>query len=101
MSQNQRKNESLVEASILIGERLKEARLQKGLTLTKVAEKMGSHRPIINRDETGLHILDLSRIFKYAEVLEVDVRWLLEPLDDFQLGIWFEGFVLKAMIDKP
>jgi repressor LexA len=68
-----------------IGERIKEARIKKGLSQTELAEKLGyKSRSSINKIEVGGRDIPRSQIVKIAEILDVTPSYLMgweEPAD--------------------
>lgn len=62
----------------IIGRRVKEARIAKGLTQDEVAEKMGyTSRTTINKIEMGINGIPNSKLPLLAEILNVDISYLL------------------------
>lgn len=59
------------------GERLKNARKQKGLTQTELAEKLGITQKSYQRMETGNHDLKMSTIYQLCKTLEISSDWLI------------------------
>lgn len=60
-----------------IGARLAALRRQRGLTQTEIAEAIGLTQPTINRIEYGKSPLNAEAMPALAQVLSVDVTWLL------------------------
>lgn len=66
-----------------IGERIKEARIKKGLSQTELAEKLGyKSRSSINKIEVGGRDIPRSQIVKIAEILDVTPSYLMGWEDD-------------------
>ena len=65
-----------------IGNNLKNARLQKGLTQKEVAEKMGILQPAYARYESGRFQLNYEQVQVLCEILEItpDVLWGYEEI---------------------
>lgn len=62
----------------IIGRRVREARIAKGLTQDEVAEKMGyTSRTTINKIEMGINGIPNSKLPLLAEILNVDISYLL------------------------
>ena len=62
----------------IIGRRVREARIAKGLTQDEVAEKMGyTSRTTINKIEMGINGVPNSKLSLLAEILNVDISYLL------------------------
>ena len=62
----------------IIGRRVREARIAKGLTQDEVAEKMGyTSRTTINKIEMGINGIPNSKLSLLAEILNVDISYLL------------------------
>lgn len=66
----------------LIGERLREARIRRGLTQAEVAEKLGVTRSVIARYESGINDPPSENISKLAEILGVSADYLLGRTDN-------------------
>lgn len=64
-----------------LGERLRTARLDAGLTLAQVATRLRSHRPIIGRTERGAHIPRLDTLIAHACVVGLPLRTVCEIID--------------------
>ena len=73
-----------------IGERIKRARDLTRLSQTDVANMFGITREAVSLWESGDSRPDQEKILKLAEILEVNVRWLLSgegPMKQDELGI--------------
>lgn len=66
----------------LIGERLREARVKRGLTQAEVAERLGVTRSVIARYESGINDPPSENISKMAEILGVSADYLLGRTHD-------------------
>ena len=67
----------------MIGDKIKNRRLQLGWTQEELADKMGDkHCSSINKIEMGINDIPQSKIAKFAEVLDVSIPYLLD-LEDF------------------
>jgi len=67
------KNELLLQ----LGERVKEIRIQKGLTQTELANKIGKDHPSINKLENGKVNPSYYFLFEVAQGLGVDIKDLI------------------------
>jgi transcriptional regulator with XRE-family HTH domain len=65
-----------------VGARLRELRQDAELTQQEVADRMGSHRPIVSRIESGKHLPSLGEVARYAAVLDLDLITVLVCIDD-------------------
>ncbi len=64
--------------NIIIGNRLKEARLEKNVTLDMVAKAVGFHKSTIQRYESGkIDNVKLPIVQTIAEYLEVNPAWIV------------------------
>jgi transcriptional regulator with XRE-family HTH domain len=70
-----------LDLQVAIGARLRELRLAAGLSQQTVAERAGSHRPIIARMERGAHVPNLEGAILIAEVCGGDWRDVTKVLD--------------------
>ena len=60
------------------GNRIRIARLRKGLTQTALAEKLGVTQGAVNSWENGLTFPKVSNLVPLAEILEIPVEELLK-----------------------
>lgn len=60
------------------GERLREIRLERGLTQEELARKAGFHRTYAGNIERGLENPTIEAVSRIAEVLDVPVKSLFE-----------------------
>lgn len=67
-----------MDKSVIAG-KIKEARLQAGLTQTQLGEKIGTKKEGVSRIESGKHEIELSTLDKIAEALNCNLRIELEP----------------------
>ncbi|MNK00383.1 anaerobic benzoate catabolism transcriptional regulator [compost metagenome] len=67
------KNELLLR----LGERVKEIRVQKGLTQTELANKIGKDHPSINKLENGKVNPSYYFLYEVAQGLGVDIKDLI------------------------
>ena len=67
----------MTDLGVLIGARLRELRLEAEMTQEQIARALRSHRPIINRIESGTHVLSLHTLYAYAKALDIDPRVVL------------------------
>jgi transcriptional regulator with XRE-family HTH domain len=65
----------------LVGQRIRELRLDAELTQQKLAQRSRTHRPIISRIEHGVHVPDLWTLAERARALELDVVTVLLGVD--------------------
>lgn len=68
----------------LVAQNLKNQRKQKGLTQSQFAEKCNySDGFIMNIESPNYHqTFSLGTLWKFAEVLDIDIRELFKPLDE-------------------
>ncbi len=66
----------------LIGERLKKARLQKGYTQEKLAEKIDVSIAYLSRIETGATHINLKRLNELCGVLDISEAYVLNGASD-------------------
>lgn len=60
----------------IIGERLKELRLKKGLTQRVVAENMGISKPIMSQYESGQRLPSVPKLIHLANYYKVSLDYL-------------------------
>jgi transcriptional regulator with XRE-family HTH domain len=68
-----------------IGERLRWAREQAGLSQGQVAKLLICHRPTISQLESGERALKANEVLRFAELYDVQSGWILEG--DNALGV--------------
>lgn len=78
-------NSDKVVISVTVNERIKERRLELGMTLEQVAEKLGVKRPTIFRYESGAINIKLSTIRKLAEALQTTPEDLMGWQEEHEL----------------
>lgn len=66
---------------MLLGERIKEARLAKGLTQKQLAEMLNATDATVNRYEKGVRSPDPETLKAIADILDVSVDYLLGKTD--------------------
>lgn len=84
----------------MIGERIKRIRLQKGISLTELAEKAGVAKSYISSIERNLQQNpSIQFLTKVANVLHVPIDALLhdDPTDESQLDSEWTNLVKEAM----
>lgn len=69
--------ERMCDALMTFGDRLRDARLQKGLTQEQLAQQIGVAKSTLTGYEKGNREPDVFKIKKILEVLEVDSDYLL------------------------
>ncbi len=57
--------------------RLKEARMQSGLSQAQAADKLGLQRPAISEIESGRRKVSAEELIQFANLYKVDTSWLL------------------------
>lgn len=66
-----------------VGERLRMAREQSGLSQGQVARMLGMHRPTISEIEAGRRRVAAEELATFARAYDVSVAWLVgEAVDD-------------------
>ncbi|RZK12937.1 MAG: XRE family transcriptional regulator [Flavobacterium sp.] len=60
-----------------IAARLKDARIQSGLSQAQAADKLNLQRPAISEIEAGKRKVSAEEIIQFAELYKVDRKWLL------------------------
>jgi transcriptional regulator with XRE-family HTH domain len=76
--------------SIAMGARLREARLDRGLTQADVARLSGSHRPIVARTELGKHLPDLTCLVRHGAAVGVGLA---------EIGAVLDGIIAAGALD--
>lgn len=66
----------------VIGARIRRRRKLLGLTLTAVAEKVGCRMQQVQKYETGANEIGAVRLYQLAEVLDVNVQYFFETLQN-------------------
>lgn len=67
----------------LIGNNLRKARIEKGLTQCKLSEISGVERSLITKMELGQHFVSLETFLKLAVALDCPIESLLEGYESF------------------
>lgn len=65
---------------IHVGKKIREARVLRGLTQTKIAERLGISFQQLQKYETGNNRVSASRLFEIAELLGVKPAYFFEGL---------------------
>lgn len=60
-----------------IGERVRKARLAKGMSQAQLAEALNISPPYVSNIETGKHIMKITTLIKLTEALGVSNDWVL------------------------
>lgn len=60
-----------------IGERVRKARLAKGMSQAQLAEALNISPPYVSNIETGKHIMKITTLIKLTEALGVSNDWIL------------------------
>jgi len=68
----------------IIGERLKKARIKKGLTQEQLAEKIDVSIAFLSRVERGSSHINLKRLNQICDILEVSEGYVLNGADSKQ-----------------
>ena len=63
--------------SAAIGERLRWAREQAGLTQTQIARLLNYHRPTISQIEAGQRVVRPDEIARFASLYGVEETWII------------------------
>ncbi|OOQ60403.1 helix-turn-helix domain-containing protein [Mucilaginibacter pedocola] len=68
-----------------VGKRIRDTRKGKGLNLHDVARLMGISVPAVSKLETGTTDINLSRLQQIADILEIDICFLLAGTENAKL----------------
>lgn len=60
-----------------VGQKLKEARLQAGLTQSEVAQKLGVAQPVYQRYEKGVYECSYEQLRTLCELFDISADYLL------------------------
>ena len=71
-------------STFLLGERLKFARSQAGLSQAQIAKLMSLHRPTISQIEAGKRKVSSEEILRFADAYDVSTVWLLEERTEIE-----------------
>lgn len=92
---------SLTEEDILIGTRMKEARIAKGLTQGGLGKIFGLSGQQIAKYESGLNRIAAKFLFKLAAVCDRSIEWFLQDLSEEDIDAYTatskSRFVNRAM----
>ena len=66
----------------IIGSRLKQARLNAGLTQQEIAEKMNLSVALISRVERGTSHINLKRLSEFCSILNISEGYILNGVSD-------------------
>ncbi len=66
----------------IIGNRIQEARLKKGLTQEELAEMVDTNQKHISRIEAGWHRSNLDTVVAIAKALQISVDYLIADFDN-------------------
>ena len=64
-----------------LGQRIKELRIERGLSQRRLAEESGVIRPTVTRHESGKHTPTIENVVAYAKSLGVKPSEILHVLD--------------------
>ena len=85
-----------------IGSRIKQVRLQKGMTQLELAEKVGyKTASAINKIETGANQLTVNKIIEFAYALNVSYSYLVGEKNAKQQRTAWDDVWRKAHISNP
>jgi transcriptional regulator with XRE-family HTH domain len=71
----------------LVGERIREVRLARGLTQGDLAERCGTSIAAISHIERGTKVPTITTLVRLADALECRVTKLVEVLDESPVGV--------------
>lgn len=81
-----------------VGARLRELRRDAEITQREVAARMGTHRPVVTRLESGKHLPRLDEVARYGAALGLDLATVLVCLD----AGWCAGAArARAALEAP
>jgi transcriptional regulator with XRE-family HTH domain len=63
----------------IVGEKIRQARTEKGFTQEKLAQQVGLTASSISNIELGIQSVQLHDLYKIADILEKDITHLLLP----------------------
>lgn len=85
---------------MLIKDKIKNRRIELGLTMEEVAKSVGVSRPTVLRWESGyISTMKQSKIIALANVLRVDPMYLISEEDD-NLGVLSNHSLLSSSVDN-
>lgn len=67
---------------IVIGERLRRVRNEKGLSQKEVAEELGISKPIVSQYESGQRTPSVSKLIKLSKFYKVSLDYLCGCVDE-------------------
>lgn len=70
-----------------VGERIRQRRLEIGMTQTELAEKINVRFQQVQKYENGLNRVAASRLWRIAEALEVPVNYFFEEIESAETGV--------------
>lgn len=79
-----------------IGDRIKEKRLELGMTQEELAEKVGfKARASVSRLEGGDRNIPISKLSKLAEVLDTTIKEYIQRKSNCREceGLWIDGYI--------
>jgi transcriptional regulator with XRE-family HTH domain len=68
------------DANVLIGARVKEARLARGLNQSDIAKALGLQIMAISKKESGANVITAEQLAKISKLLRKPVGWFLEDI---------------------
>lgn len=71
-----------MDKSTIIGQRLRMAREQAGLSQSQVAKMLGLHRPTISEMEAGRRKVSAEELGRLSEIFDVRIEWLAASQND-------------------
>ncbi len=76
-----RKNDFTINADKIIGERIRELRINKGLSRNQLAEQIGVSHQQLQKYEKSLNRIAATRLFLVAKAFKVPVSYFMDELD--------------------
>ena len=86
---------------IEVGRRIREVRLERGLSQTDMSRAAGITQASVSNYETGKRELPLSTVLGFAAALDVPLGELIEIPDVIVLGDSRLGQALRALSESP
>jgi len=71
----------------IIGERIRQLRLQNNLTQTQLGERIGVKKAQISKLENGSHSASVSTIIKVFKAMKVNLKLKIESDDNYELAL--------------
>ncbi|MGB9892556.1 XRE family transcriptional regulator [Thermodesulfovibrio yellowstonii] len=84
---------------IKLGERIKQARIKKGLTQEELARRLGIAYPTLSKYENGHRIPDANLLSHLAKELDCDPGWLLIGDEDYSEKAHDTDFITVPFIE--